>query len=380
MSQLLPKAVLLLNPIILAIVLAYSYSWVKRLSPSPLHRNLVMGGLMGVVAALAMLNPLVVAEGVIVDLRNLVVGLTGAFFGIAGVIIAIIASIAMRVSLGGAGMVLGVLGILMSGMMGLVWANTLRHRISNMLFSHIALGTLVSVNLILGLLLPQALVLTFFTTAAPWIFVFNIIGVAAIGWLIAHEERLVDERSELISAANTDPLTKLHNRRSLVEAFNTLPASPRSDGGLAVLCFDIDHFKGINDTHGHLLGDEVLLEITRRVSTCLRPSDLFARIGGDEFLIVLPDVTRYETTTIAERCRSKIASKKFELSDSKLGVSISVGVNWTATPADFTTLLSAADDALYSAKSLGRDCVAYDFQNAPALARAAFADVHAARA
>ena len=81
MSQILPKAALLLNPIILAIVLAYAYSWAKRLEISHLQRNIMMGSIMGVAAALAMLNPLILAEGVIIDMRHLIVGLAGAFFG-----------------------------------------------------------------------------------------------------------------------------------------------------------------------------------------------------------------------------------------------------------------------------------------------------------
>ena len=126
-----------------------------------------------------------------------------------------------------------------------------------------------------------------------------------------------------------------------------------------MICFDVDHFKTINDQHGHAAGDAVLKMMSERVAACLRPGDLFARLGGDEFLIILPEIWQSGAHHVAERCRSAIASQTMPGTNAPLDVTISIGVHWTTTEPAFDIELAQADAALYQAKERGRNCVAY---------------------
>ncbi len=356
------KLMIAVDPAILAIVLAYSYGLIARVAGKDRTGQLAMGCVMGVAAIVAMISPIPFADGVIVDMRNLIVGLSGAFFGVAGALVTAILAVIMRVSIGGTGMTAGVAGIVLSATLGLAWARWVRPRMKYEIPAHIVLGLMISGHLFSAALLPAALLWDFMISLAPWLTVLNVIGALVIGALIAHEKRIAQTRSALISAASTDPLTNLLNRRSLIELFDNLVRPKQPDSGTAMLSFDIDHFKKINDTHGHLWGDQVLIELKKRIASCLRPSDLFARIGGDEFLIVLSDVSQTETVDIAERCRAVICQHPLSYEGKSIAVTISIGANWTAGPMAFDDLLAETDIVLYEAKARGRNCVAYGFR------------------
>lgn len=362
MTAILSKLMIAVNPAILAIVIAYSYGLISRKAGNKYAGQFAMGIVMGAAAIFAMMSPIHFAEGVIVDMRSLVIGLAGAFFGLIGAAIAATMAIITRLTIGGMGVYAGVTGILLSAGLGLAWSIWVRPRIKFELTAHVALGVMISGHLLSAMLLPADVIMSFMVSLAPWLVVLNIVGALVIGTLIAHEKRIEDRTTALMSAATTDPLTKLLNRRSLVEMFENLSKPTSSDDGTAMLCFDIDHFKRINDTNGHMLGDQVLLEIKDRISSCLRPSDLFSRIGGDEFLIVLPNVNRSETTVIAERCRQVIAQNPVNFEETDVKVTISMGANWIEGTPDFTESLAETDAILYKAKASGRNCVAYGFK------------------
>lgn len=147
-----------------------------------------------------------------------------------------------------------------------------------------------------------------------------------------------------------DPLTQVPNRRGLHRVLDSaMRDAPRASGSLNVAMIDVDHFKSINDQHGHGAGDRVLEELTQLWRTLLRPGDCLGRIGGDEFLVVLPGCSRAEAEAILERLR--IAAPK--------DVTCSLGgAPWQ--PGDSASMLmSNADAALYQAKRLGRNRVAW---------------------
>jgi len=119
---------------------------------------------------------------------------------------------------------------------------------------------------------------------------------------------------------------------------------------------DIDHFKRVNDTHGHAAGDAVLRELARRSESVLRPYDGLGRLGGEEFLIVVPGARREELRDVLERMRAAIAERPFAIGDGVLAVTVSIGgVVSAGESAD--GLIAGADDAMYAAKARGRDCV-----------------------
>jgi diguanylate cyclase (GGDEF)-like protein len=156
----------------------------------------------------------------------------------------------------------------------------------------------------------------------------------------------------------TDGLTQVHNRRYLLEtAERELRRTKRTGSPLSVLMIDVDRFKSINDELGHLAGDEVLIELARRLRSTLRGDDLLARWGGEEFCLLLPETGAQEALIIAERIRALVACQKFQTEHASRAVTISVGVACAETGDDVALgdLLRRADECLYEAKRAGRN-------------------------
>lgn len=156
--------------------------------------------------------------------------------------------------------------------------------------------------------------------------------------------------------ARHDPLTGLANRREVLTRLKAeLSRSQRGFHPLSLLIFDIDHFKQINDTHGHAAGDQVLKNIARSANQNLRVVDSCGRIGGEEFLVILPDTGSDQALVVAERMRAAVAGLK--PAHDTLAVTISIGVvtcGGASIPA-MEELLAAADRAMYVAKEAGRN-------------------------
>lgn len=165
---------------------------------------------------------------------------------------------------------------------------------------------------------------------------------------------------ELAQRASTDFLTGLANRRSLTERLVLEWERLRRhvDRHCALLSVDIDHFKDINDTHGHPTGDAVLVGVAQVMLRQVRSSDLVCRQGGEEFAVVLPDANLERAALLAERIRTAIAAERFAAPKGPLAVSVSVGVSAIAvTDNGAEVVLERADRALYEAKRLGRNRV-----------------------
>jgi diguanylate cyclase (GGDEF)-like protein len=157
-------------------------------------------------------------------------------------------------------------------------------------------------------------------------------------------------------AANRDALTGLFNRRHIT-AF-AQPLAERAHAGIepVVLCMiDVDHFKAINDRHGHRVGDEVLRAVATRLGTRLREADCLARIGGEEFMAVLRDCDAERGASVAQALRQQIADQAVRCTAGELAVSVSVGVALWAAGESFDDVIERADRALYSAKRGGRN-------------------------
>ncbi len=161
---------------------------------------------------------------------------------------------------------------------------------------------------------------------------------------------------ELQRLASTDPLTGCLNRRAL---FRTMSELLESDGDLGIISFDLDHFKDVNDTVGHEAGDHVLTEVIDRVRREVRTTDLVARIGGEEFVVMLPEHDRAGTERVAERIRAAIAGDPVDLVDGTWSVTASVGATHRRAGDDETVeeLLRDVDRLLYDAKGAGRNTV-----------------------
>ena len=177
-------------------------------------------------------------------------------------------------------------------------------------------------------------------------------GVASQAAIAIRHAQLFEAQEE---NALTDELTKLPNRRALAQRFlQEMQRARRHRAGIAFVMVDLDHFKQVNDTYGHLNGDAVLAELATILSSGLRESDVCARYGGEEFALILPETTEAGARILAERIRAKVATATFP---GGLKLTISVGVAATEEPALFTQLIDRADQALYAAKQGGRNQV-----------------------
>ncbi len=173
--------------------------------------------------------------------------------------------------------------------------------------------------------------------------------------------QLGEAHEKLQDSSRRDSLTGLYNRSYFHEGFDRLLAQCReARRPLSLLMVDLDHFKAINDRHGHLVGDECLRWAARRIGRALRPHDaLLARFGGEEFVVVLPDHDLHSAVAVAEELRRSLVTEECQSQDIRLRVSASIGVHTIApdAPDDIDDALDTADKALYAAKANGRDCV-----------------------
>jgi len=177
-----------------------------------------------------------------------------------------------------------------------------------------------------------------------------------------HYQRMRDNYESSMALALVDPLTGAFNRRYLEAHGPKLLARCVADGKpLSLLMLDIDHFKQVNDRHGHAAGDAVLREMVGRVMMGLRPFDMVARMGGEEFAIVMPETELGAAEAIAQRLCERIKQTPMTWSDKAppLGVTVSIGVAAVraAGVESMDQILARADEALYRAKNAGRNCV-----------------------
>lgn len=193
-------------------------------------------------------------------------------------------------------------------------------------------------------------------------YMLGLIGIlfSTLGFVLMHKER-----SEQLyrHQALQDALTGVANRRAIMASLSQVLAfSARCADPVAVMMIDIDHFKRVNDRHGHLVGDMVLSEVAERMKHRLRRQDLLGRYGGEEFLAIFPRTDRNGASIIAEDLRRQFAGQAIHLSGLEIGITLSIGVHCCIPHAGTSavdTMIEAADRALYAAKTAGRDRVEF---------------------
>ena len=185
-----------------------------------------------------------------------------------------------------------------------------------------------------------------------------------ISLFVSYEQELEDkhrelrkQQSKLKELAAIDPLTGISNRRSFYD--NSQELVTYADIGnleIGVLMLDLDNFKALNDTYGHAAGDEVLIAFTKLVEDCIRGSDIFARLGGEEFALLLPDAPEAATRRIAQRIIERTAQIKVQYGEHEIGFTTSVGgTMWMNGENEIDIALNRADNNLYAAKNNGRN-------------------------
>lgn len=172
--------------------------------------------------------------------------------------------------------------------------------------------------------------------------------------LLKANEKLEQQSQELFSLATTDPLTGLINRRELqAQVEKVIYQVSRNLSTFALLSIDVDFFKRVNDTYGHQAGDRVLINLANIFTTSLRAHDLIARVGGEEFVLLLQDIDEKNAFLLAEKLRRSVEASAID--DIKITVSIGLVVTRKNAVADLDILLKLSDNALYDAKKSGRN-------------------------
>lgn len=172
--------------------------------------------------------------------------------------------------------------------------------------------------------------------------------------LIKAKELLEIQSKELYQLAITDSLTGLINRRELENQANRLISQTyRNQSRFALLALDVDFFKKVNDNYGHIIGDKVLKHLAELLKEERRANDIVARIGGEEFVLLLPDISEESAYKLAENLRKRVESTQVD--NVKFTISLGVVVSQKSEKADFSTLLKMSDDALYNSKKSGRN-------------------------
>jgi len=177
--------------------------------------------------------------------------------------------------------------------------------------------------------------------------------------------KLLDTQAELRRQALTDPLTHIMNRRAILGRLTEeMARAPRQGLPLSIGILDIDHFKAINDEFGHAGGDVVLQTVVERAQNALRAYDAIGRVGGEEFLVVMPGVGPRDTEIVLERLRRAIADSAVVVQGREVSVTVSIG-GAVSQGETMDELLNLADDALYRAKNEGRNKVHLSSKPAP---------------
>ncbi len=172
---------------------------------------------------------------------------------------------------------------------------------------------------------------------------------------------LEQSRQEIHVLANTDDLTQIFNRRHFFElAERELERSRRNRHSLAIILFDIDDFKRVNDSYGHLAGDLVLRKTCNACQAVIRPYDVFARFGGEEFIFLLPDTDEERARAVADKLRNLISKLAITYNETNVQITISVGIAIFNPNIDtLDDVINRADNALYNAKNMGKNRLAF---------------------
>lgn len=170
--------------------------------------------------------------------------------------------------------------------------------------------------------------------------------------------RILELQEKLAFSASHDHLTRLLNRHALFDRLSAeMVRAEREGAPLTLALLDLDHFKSINDTYGHLVGDDVLKAVAREIPKELRPYDVVGRYGGEEFVVVLPGASMDEGVRVMERVRRRIASRPLNTAEGGVAVTLSVGMAEYVFGMSMDRLIGTADEALYRAKDGGRNTI-----------------------
>jgi diguanylate cyclase len=337
-----------LNAIGMMALCTVGYGAIQRTITTQFIRHVLFGIVMGVGAALLMLQPVKLADGFQMDGRSVFIGIAATFGGPMAAAVAATITALTRIGIGGEGAFLGCCIILLTATLASLWSTFRGGPRKRTLFDWCALSAMLMLPLFVVLLVPipnQA-------AAVFFLLILTVADVLIFGRLMEAEQRRGRRERDLNAAANTDALTLLPNRRSFLHETGAAEQKKLTHKGL--LLVDIDHFKRVNDTHGHDAGDEVLRIVGRELAKVTRKSDVVARFGGEEFALLVDATDEADLNRIAERVRGAL-DIAIRYQNAVIALSVSIGGTFCGDqPFRFDQAYLDADRSLYHAKERGR--------------------------
>ncbi|WP_198515247.1 putative bifunctional diguanylate cyclase/phosphodiesterase [Spiribacter roseus] len=345
-----------------AVALIYHHHLRDRLH-SDNKRSIALGAMLGAGTVLLMVQPVEVRPGVLIDARILLMGFAGLLGGWRGAGAALVVTLPARIMLGGTGMFVGMATLTLAALVGLIW-RVIESRIDlRPPWNYFGFGAFLSLALVTILLFPAEARADALATVPALIGV-NLVGAALARWMEVGVGQSIQQKERLRRLSMTDTLTGVGSRLSLTEAVEARLANAQQSGqSFALISMDIDNLKNINGTLGYAAGDAVLRSLARRLSSATRPSEVMARVAGDEFVIVLPPAGRADVMSRADELL-KAAREPHGIDSYVVLTTVSAGVVWA--PGDGVTpreLIQNAEIAVESAKHQGRNqAISFDTQ------------------
>jgi diguanylate cyclase len=349
----LHNLVIVVHSISMAVALILLLSFMKRSNMTRIKRDVLTGALFGIGATVAMLDPMVISDGIQIDGRNLFIAFAGAISGMLGAVLAAAIAIATRVALGGPGVAVGVSAIFAAAVVGVIWWRIDKRRFLKSGWRWIGFAVLLCASIPLLLLLPGEAGPKAFVTGGPYLAFIYLGGIMLIGSVLDNEYRFLNSHVIAVSDAETDPLTGALNRRGFERQFEARLVE-KLENRCFVMMLDLDSFKDINDRYGHDAGDAILKAVVNKVRSVIRSEDLIARVGGDEFAVCLFDLDESQCKIFVEKLELSLQFSIPWRHDEKiieLNVNVSTGGIYSReSRPDLSSLLNIADKKMMSSK------------------------------
>lgn len=346
----------LIHGISLLALIAIAFGQIERQPWPRLMRSVTQGMMFGCGAVIAMMAPARIGDGMMVDSRALIVGFAAAFGGWPAALMAALIGAGYRLWLGGLGALPGAIGIAAAAVLGLGWRYFLRPKTRIKARHLVVLGLVVSCYLFTGIAMGYSSMATLLGIIAPYIAGASVFASVLLGLFVDRELNQIAREEAWKTRALTDPLTALPNRRAFERGIAGLRLEHKES---SLLIIDLDHFKTVNDTHGHAAGDYVLQQVSMILRANMRNRDLLSRLGGEELAVLLPDTGAVTAQQIAERLRASIEALDIIWEGQTIGITASFGVSVALGSTPSRDLFVQADAALYAAKRNGRNRVVF---------------------
>ncbi len=352
--------------LLLAMVFIYDLTSRYRVGAQGFWPGVPIGVALGVITIVIMLTPWIYKPGIIFDTRTVLLGISGLFFGLIPTLIAMLMGTLFRLYQGGVAEVTGVLTIISAGSLGIFWRYCRRGELAQISRTELYFFGVVVHLAMAGMMfaLPRDLALEVLSVVMLPVMVIYPLATMLMGQLLVSRlvrDNLADNLAvseEIIwQQTNFDRLTRLPNRSMMVDylAVETEKAT-NSGQSIGLLLLDLDLFKGINDTLGHEVGDQLLQQTAERLRANVQEMDTVVRLGGDEFAIILPDVSDTRRVEQAAENILRCFSEPFLLGAETTYISASIGIAlYPDDAANIEELLKHADQAMYAAKDHGRN-------------------------